>query len=228
MAVSIVLLSVDVTGAGIYKSVRDSFQSEEVDLFSYFRNNLVGYASDDEASMSGQYNGLIAHIRKDTKKYIFATHCMAHRLELAIKHAFAKHEYFTRFENTINELFKFNNNNALKRKSHLRKTASDLKENIYELNYVYHTRWISSEYQSVSNLKKMWKVLVTSLSRIADENEFDLDVKDTARNLKSKLLSNTFSLSSISSFELLVAEDATRSQLSWLILENRLLNHFKI
>lgn len=113
----LVELSVDVIGAGIYRNVRDAIQSEEVDLYSYFRHNLVGYASDGEATMSGQYSGLIAHIRKNAKNKIFATHCMAHRLESTIKHALKKHDYFTTFEDTINDLFKFYNNNALK--SHL-------------------------------------------------------------------------------------------------------------
>lgn len=81
----------------------------------------------------------------------------------AIKHALTRNEYFGKFEEIINEIFKFYNNNVLKRKTNLRKTVSDLKQNTYELNYINHTRWITSEFQSVSNLKKMWKVLATSL-----------------------------------------------------------------
>lgn len=50
----LVELSVDVTGEGIYKSVRDALQSEDVYLFNYFRNNLVGYASDGEPTMTGR------------------------------------------------------------------------------------------------------------------------------------------------------------------------------
>lgn len=185
-------LTLDVTGEGIYNSIKQAFLSEKVDFFSYFKRNVVGYASDGEPTMAGKKSGVIAFIRKDAEKFILATHCMAHRLELAIKHAINKHEYFARFEKFINDLFEFYNNNALKRKSHLRRTASDLKEKNYELNYIYHTRWINSEYQSVLNLSKMWKVLATSLSRIADGKDFDSKVKRTAKNLKLKILSKHF------------------------------------
>lgn len=188
----LIQLSLDVTGEGIYKSVMKSFQSESVDFIKYFQDNLVGYASDGEPTMSGKHNGLIAHIRKGAKKNVFATHCMAHRLELAIKHAIARHAYFSRFEECINDLFKFYNNNALKRKAHLRQTAADLKSKVYELNYIYHTRWISSEYQSVMNLKKMWKVLTTSLSQIAKDSDFEPVVKDTAERLNLRILSKHF------------------------------------
>lgn len=154
----LILLSSDVTAAGIYKSVNDALQSEDVDFFNYFRHNLIGFASDGEPTMSGQYNGLVAHIRNDAVKDIFAIHCMAHRLELMINRSLNTHEYFDRFEKCINNLFKFYNDKALKRKAHLRETASKLNAKMYELIYIFHTRWISSENQAVQNLKKMWKV----------------------------------------------------------------------
>lgn len=188
----LVLLSSDVTAAGIYKSVRDALQSEDVDFYNYFRNNLVGFASDGEPTIAGRNNGLIALIRDHAKNPIFSIHCMAHRLELIIKHALTKHEYFTKFEETINELFKFYNNFALKRKAHLRETALEMGAKLYELNYIYHTRWISSEYQSVINLKKMWSVLVTDLRKITTSNEFRSDDKIASSKLEKLILSKHF------------------------------------
>lgn len=102
-------LSSDLSGAGIYKSFENAFQDEEIDLFNYFRQNLIGFASDGEPTLTGAYNGLIAHIRNHVKNPIFSIHCMAHRLELIIKHTLTEQEYFTRFEITMNELFKFYN-----------------------------------------------------------------------------------------------------------------------
>lgn len=45
-------------------------------------------------------------------------------------------------------------------------TAFTSKE-MFELNYIYHTRWISSEFQSVQRLKKMWNICDRP-----DENSF--------------------------------------------------------
>lgn len=67
----LVELSLDVSGAGIFKSVKDALQSEDVDLLNYFRQNLVGYASDSELTMRGKNNGLIAPIRKEARKKTF-------------------------------------------------------------------------------------------------------------------------------------------------------------
>lgn len=192
MFYKLVELSSDVTAKGIFETVRNAFQAEGVDFLSYFKENLVAFASDGEPTMAGQNNGLVALIRKEVNHPVFSIHCMAHRLELAIKKAFTKHEYFTRFEKTINNLFIFYNDNTLKRKAHLREMAMSMNEKVYELNYIYHIRWISSEFQSIKNLKKMWKVLVADLTKISDGNEFKRDVKIEATKLQRLLLSKHF------------------------------------
>lgn len=188
----LVELSSDVTAQGIYTSVKTALQNEDVDLLNYFRTNLVGFASDGEPTMSGQNNGLIALIRKDSKNHIFSIHCMAHRLELIIKHALETNKYFEKFEQIINELFQFYNNNALKRKSHLRETAFKLGKKIYELNYIYHTRWISSEYQAILNFKKMWEVLASDLDNIRTGGEFDQNTRTLAGKLWKRITSRHF------------------------------------
>lgn len=38
--------------------------------------------------MMGENGGLISHIRKMTKNPVFAVHCMAHRIHLAINKAY--------------------------------------------------------------------------------------------------------------------------------------------
>lgn len=70
----LVELSSDVTAKGIYTSIQNAFKSEDLDFLSYFRQNLVGYASDGEPVMAAKNNGLIALIRKDAKNFIQATH----------------------------------------------------------------------------------------------------------------------------------------------------------
>lgn len=54
--------------------IQNAFESEDLDFLSYYRQNLVGYASDGEPVMAGKNNGLIALIRKDAKNFIQATH----------------------------------------------------------------------------------------------------------------------------------------------------------
>lgn len=189
----LVELSVDVSARGIHKSIVNAFESEELDFLNYFKRNIVGFASDGEPVMAGRTNGLVALVRKDAKNFIFASHCMAHKLELVIKYALLKHEYFKTFESNINELFQFYNLNAPKRKAHLRETAKKNNWQFYELNSVYHTRWISSELQSIKNLQKMWRVLATDLTEIGKGvNTFERETKRMAINLEAKIKSKYF------------------------------------
>lgn len=63
---------------------------------------------------------------------------------------------------------------------------------MYALNYIYQTRWISSESQSVTNLKKMWKFLVTDLDLLSVNMGFDEKTRDLARNVSSKIRGQHF------------------------------------
>lgn len=101
-------------------------------------------------------------------------------------------QYFAQFEDLINEVFRFYNDKALKRKAHLRETAIGLNAKMYELNYIYHTRWISSEYQAVINLKKMWAVLAADLRLISNSEQFDRNVRTLAGKLKLRITSKYF------------------------------------
>lgn len=80
--------SSDVTANGFFKTIWDGLKNEERDFFNYFKRNLIGFASDGESVMSGVRGGLISFIRGISKQPIYAIHCMAHRIHLAIKKAY--------------------------------------------------------------------------------------------------------------------------------------------
>lgn len=166
--------SSDITANGLYTSISSTFNSEEKDFSNYLKHNLVGYASDGEAVMASQH------------------HCMAHRLGLAIGHSFEKIPYFEDFEKLVNELFKFYNFHTSKRKSHLKETARRMNERMYALNYIYHTRWISSELQSITNFKKMWKVLLIDLESISNDRSFEAGVRNSADYLHNYIKGKHF------------------------------------
>lgn len=134
--------SSDVTALGFFNTITNALKSEERDLYDYFRHNLVGYVSDGENVMTGVVGGLISHIRKITVNPIFAVHCMAHRLHLAIGNAYSSIPYFSTFDKLINALYKFYNFHSSKKRAHLKETSEQLNLPFYDLNYIYRTRWI--------------------------------------------------------------------------------------
>lgn len=117
---------------------------------------------------------------------------MAHRLELAIEKAMKQIPYFKDFEDFINQLFQFYNWHNSKRKSHLKETANNLKHRLFALNYIYRTRWISSELQSITNLKKMWKLLVVDLDLLSVDMGFDQKIRDLATDLFRRIKGKNF------------------------------------
>lgn len=182
----------DRTAKGIFDTLLSALQKEEKDLLPYFKRNLVGYASDGEPVMSGARGGVLSYVRGVAENPIYAIHCMAHRLELVIQKAFRSVPYFTIFESLINKLFQFYNWNASKRKTHLKETAIKCNLRVYEMNYIFKERWISSELQSIINLKKMWLLLTKDLDLISNDNTFDVNSRDKAKNLEEKIKGKKF------------------------------------
>lgn len=182
-----------VTAKGYFETIKNSFYEENVDFYAYFKKNLVGYISDGESTMAGREGGLISFIRKQTKHPIYAVHCMAHRMHLAIEKSYASISYFATFDKLINKLFQFYNRNSSKKKKHLKETAVKLNLKFYELNYIYRARWIASELQSVKNLMKSWLLIVNDLYLIMNDNQnFDRDSRDNAHELLSKIKGKNF------------------------------------
>lgn len=184
--------SSDVTAKGLYESISKAFESEKVDFRNYVKRNLIGYVSDGEAVMSGHRGGLLSYFQANTDNFVYAVHCMAHRLELAIVKSFKIIPYFARFEKFINDLFQFYNLNSSKRKAHLKETANMMKKKLYALNYIYHVRWISSELQSITNLKKMMPVIVNDLEIVRESPQFDKSTQDLASKLVNQFKGKNF------------------------------------
>lgn len=118
------------TGLAGFESLKLAWQSEEKkDFYEYMRNNLIGFASDGAPTNVGSLSGTIKFLKVWAKNLIFAIHCMAHRLELTVNHAF---EVMTNRENmnkineyldkTISKTYSFYNGYGHKRKNHLKQT----------------------------------------------------------------------------------------------------------
>lgn len=85
-------------------------------------------------------------------------------------------------------MFKFYNHRAPKRKTHLKETAKKLNTAFYELNYIFRTRWISSEFRAISNVKKVWLLIIKDLEEVSRNRlKFDIEVRNKATALSTKL-----------------------------------------
>lgn len=187
--------STDETAEGFYKSLRNAIVDEERDLFSYLKNNLVGYGSDGASVMLGKYGGLAVVLEREmTRRTLYKVYCMAHKLHLAITNAYKKHSFFAEMEKFLNNIYTFYNNAGHKRKAHLRETSARIGRKMYELNYIFKSRWIASELTAMNNIKEMWLVLVTDLKKISEDKEFKAHTRELARELREILIGRNFLL----------------------------------
>ena len=161
------------------KLIFDAF--EEDGILGIMKERLIGFTSDGASVMIGKHNGLGTLISQEVTNKLFITHCMAHKLELAIGHAFDKIQKFRKnFEGLVNGIYSFYNNKAVKRKSSLKETATALNEVFYELNYVYSVRWVSSELHALDRLNKSYSLILMNLENIQADNDFDALTRSTA------------------------------------------------
>lgn len=147
--------STNQSASGLFDALKTSFSNEKRDLITYLKYNLIGYISDGAPVMIGK-NGLISKFRSMTNQPIYSVHCMAHKLHLAITKSLRNIIYFdSTFEKIIESLVKFYNFHSSKRKGHLLDTSILFKIKLYEIHFISKTRWISSEFKILTNVKQI-------------------------------------------------------------------------
>lgn len=172
-------------------AVIESAITDDPGLLVYFKQNLVGFASDGAAVMTGKKNGLVAKIRAFVTNKVYAVHCMAHRLELAIGKAYKVDDYFGKLDTIINNLYAFYGRGE-KREAHLRKTAESLASKFFRLTYIFEVRWVSSQVSAMKSVHSMWKTVVHDLKQIKDDVDFSGDTRYKAANLLTILRGKHF------------------------------------
>lgn len=186
------------TSQGLFDALMNAWKNEKKDLYNYMRKNLIGFASDGASVNVGRKGGLAQHLKNFAENPLFAIHCMAHRLELAIQHSFDDSVELKKLgkdmDKLINSVYSFYNDKSHKRKTHLKDTAEKLKVQFIELIYIFDVRWIASNYRAMRKISEMWKVLVTDLSEISQDNHFSQSARKKANELQSSLKGKNFLL----------------------------------
>ncbi len=163
------------------------------DISDYMHQNLVAVGADGAAVMIGKHNGVVKKLSDWAGRRLVGVHCMAHRVNLAIRRAFhskKKHPYMFHFESLANKLFTFYYSHGHKRRDHLW-SFSDKK--LYELNYIFETRWVSSELSAIKRIIQNYEALVPDLQAISEDTEnFDGKTMSTALGMSKQLQDRNF------------------------------------
>ena len=139
-----------------------------------FYKRLVNVNFDGASVMSGHVSGVQKRF-KDVQPGLIYTHCVAHRLELAVLDAIKSDDnYLEKFDAIVNDVFKFYYYSALRRKE-LKTIAEYLEDEFKQLGLMKNIRWLASRSRALNILETNYKTLV-----------FDMESKSYGQSETSK------------------------------------------
>jgi hypothetical protein len=128
---------------------------------------LVGFCSDGAISMIGQYSG-VATLLKARYPIVQSFHCMAHRLELAVKNAVDTVNVTCHFRCFVDELYKVYSMSP-KNQAELESIAETLCFQLLKVQKVFDFRWVLSSFVAVRALLRDFPALFKHFSLIAEQ-----------------------------------------------------------
>ena len=164
--------------------------SQELEVTSQqFMKKLAGVGTDGAPVMLGKKGGLVA-LLKQQQPCLVGIHCMAHRLELALKKTVNSFPMFAAIEQLMLDLYMFYHYSPLNR-SNLKiayKTMPDLP--VLMPTRVGGTRWVSHLKTALDHAFRGYEAIVTHLSNSADSgSDSSHKTQATAKGLAKKLTS---------------------------------------
>ena len=95
-------------------------------------------------------------------------------------------------ESTINGIYSFYNDKSFKRKESFIKTAEELGNTFYEVNYIYSSRWVASKFNAVNRIRANYRSLVHNMQSIAEDNSYNTEISAKASGFRNTLLHPRF------------------------------------
>ena len=136
-------------------------------LYNYVKDSVVGFASDGAKNVKNFKN----HLNKIAKREVVGVHCQAHRIQLAMKHAWEDFDYLGYLEAKVNELHSTFNSRSPKKKEVLR-TAMREDGNTKrkpELKRIQAIRWVNSKLRALKPVLTHWNSLLKALNRVGSD-----------------------------------------------------------
>jgi hypothetical protein len=178
------------TSHALLTLIIDAFKED--DLYDSFRQKTIAFTSDSAPVMAGTKTGLATLLNETVDHDIYVIHCVAHKLELVVGHAFEKVYLKNDFEKFINSLHSFYYNKSFKRKESLMEMAHILGQVFYELNFIFPIRWVSSEFQALFRIYQNYRSIINNMKMISQSNDFTNDIKQVASKILQTLQNAKF------------------------------------
>lgn len=157
-----------VDAAGIFNAINSVLTSNLIDekqgetLDNNVYKKLINANFDGASVMSGDVSGVQARLKKKQPGLLY-THCVAHKLELAVLDAIkCDAKYLQVFDDNINALFRYYYYSTVRRKE-LQKVADFLETEFKQLGRLKNIRWLASRSRALTILEKDFKIIIFDL-----------------------------------------------------------------
>ena len=140
-----------VDAESIFNSMMASLHKAGMDD-DFLKTHLISIATDGAAVLTGKNSGLVVRL-KEKFPNVQSVHCLAHRLELAVKDALKEVAGTNQFETFISKLYSLYNQSTRNARL-LREAAAELDMEIQKIGQIFTIRWVASSFRTV---KAVWK-----------------------------------------------------------------------
>ena len=160
-----------VNAIGLLKAIQNALSSlkmapmtddNNVDFLEELDRKVINVNFDGASVMSGHLNGVQAKF-KVLQPGIVYTHCVAHKLELAVLDAIKRNDkYLSEFDDTINSILRFYFYSPVRRKE-LKEIAELLQGDFKQMGLLKNIRWVSSRSRALKILETNYQAMVFDL-----------------------------------------------------------------
>ncbi|XP_077989284.1 zinc finger protein 862-like [Glandiceps talaboti] len=188
------LQDIDVYGeanaGNIKESLDDVFKSKVIIETENYTKKVVAATSDGASVNTGVYSGLLTRLRNDGRPWLLTTHCVSHRIELAIKDSLLKLKSFEQVKDVMVNIYYLMKRSG-KFQRHFKSTAEAMCVQVYKFPKVHGTRFVNHQRCGVKILLHNWIILMHALENsIANNSQRALSAK--LRGILKKLVDFRF------------------------------------
>ncbi|XP_023930781.1 zinc finger protein 862-like [Lingula anatina] len=169
---------------GIVQAIDEAFADFDMDGAEW-RAKMIGFGSDGASVMTGKTNGVAAILQRDVP-WLVQIHCLAHRLELAIKDCL-KDTYMDEIVNILVSVYYFYKGSP-KRLRELESIADIMDEQFLKPERANGTRWVEHKQKALAKLEKTWRSIVVHLESYASDMTNRAEDRAKARGINNRLL----------------------------------------
>ena len=163
----------DATAANIKSSLDNMFSS--LGLQDEWENNLISVAADGASVNTGAKNGLFVRLAED-RPWIIATHCVSHKLELALKNSIMKQKQFDDVKEFMTGLYYYCKRSG-KFVRHVKETAALLNVSMLKMPKVHGTRFLNHQRKGVGALIHNWVLYIQGIENSLESSRGNTNAK---------------------------------------------------